>query len=798
MSTRRLPFRKKPNDIIQSRIEAVVNGGHKLFLMQELGPTLFIVREEYEEERSPPQVDQQVSTAANNNESNGNAITKTQKYKVAIGNMQKCTCGSSDICIHILFIMLKVLRVPKTNPVIWQHSLLEREINDCLSGRYRTADQSRRPTVRDYLKRSSKSSCDDDNNNNNAKRRQVEEGDTCPVCLDDLTNEDKELTYCKSGCGKQAHIKCMIMYAEHQKSVGKKVTCPLCRSDWGSMVLYDLKSELVAGNNASNHPKVRCCHCPSRTELHGTNYRCLVCADYDLCPRCFRSTAVHAQHPFVQRESPHHSWKPAPRVPRRDTISSQRRRLQQASSSSSSSTSSSLVRQIQHIQQYREFNSNDYELLLRLDEENRREQRRLNALTNTNDLYEDDAAVRVPLAIYLIQCIKACYTTFNNRTRATLNYNLPNMTNSVTCVQCNGRMSGTSNPVRLICGDWVHGTCVETLISSSIVNITSSTRTNNATDDHHDNSNNRTMSNQVKYPSCPKCKQCLYPGLKPRYKKKKKNDRKKKNKNKSDSQLLLSSNTGEMNNNNFIIEATGIHASNNNDNNSSINSLIQSNCRIHSQNKQSKRRPYQNTRTYGKRRNNSITINSMDNNNLSLNVSSQKSISTSIAKRGGKIHTINNFNNRRKGSRQSLVGLRRSHSAGTNSAVTQSCIENVENYKDAANDGESTLVLQTISLGSSLPTNNVDNNKNNNDRRLIASSSGQSRSSRLKISKNRANRMPNLRQDVLSGSGIRFGGGILNALISSNGNVQNNNNSVKRVNKRANGKVFRGLTFRRT
>ena len=346
----------------------------------------------------------------------------------------------------------------------------------------------------------------------------------------------QSLTYCKHGCGKQAHLKCMIMYAEHQKSVGKKVTCPLCRADWGQMALYELKSELASASTENRkHPKVRCCHCPSRTELIGQNYRCLVCNDYDLCPRCFRTTAVHAQHPFVYRETPSDEWKPAPRVPRRNAQLSQRRRLQQASSASSS-----LVRQIQQIQQYREFNSNDYELLLRLDEENRRQQRRLNALTDTNDLYQDNSSIRIPLAVYLVQCIKACYTTFNTRTRANLNYNLKSMTSSSTCVQCNGRMSGTDNPIRLICGDWVHGECVEKLISSSMVHLTNG----NSRD------SNENINESKTYPCCPKCKQCLYPGLKSKKRKLSKNRKKKINNQKTA--------TEDESDSTFIIAATGI------------------------------------------------------------------------------------------------------------------------------------------------------------------------------------------------------------------------------------------------
>ena len=79
-------------------------------------------------------------------------------------------------------------------------------------------------------------------------------------------------------------------------------------------------------------------------------------------------------------------------------------------------------------------------------------------------------------------------------------------------------MAGTDNPIRLICGCWIHGTCVKSLIASSTL-----TNNNNAAVGEGVNGNDENQQNnsrtQMKYPSCPKCKQCLYPGLKPRYKK---------------------------------------------------------------------------------------------------------------------------------------------------------------------------------------------------------------------------------------------------------------------------------------
>lgn len=51
-----------------------------------------------------------------------------RKFKVYIGTLQSCSCGDAEICIHILFVMLKVLRVPREMPILWQKSLIDSEV----------------------------------------------------------------------------------------------------------------------------------------------------------------------------------------------------------------------------------------------------------------------------------------------------------------------------------------------------------------------------------------------------------------------------------------------------------------------------------------------------------------------------------------------------------------------------------------------------------------------------------------------------------------------------------------------
>jgi hypothetical protein len=72
-----------------------------MFLLQRRGPTCFVLKDG--------------STGLNNT--------------VQIGAMQSCTCqrkckaATTELCTHIVFVMVKVLRIPAGNPIVWQHSL---------------------------------------------------------------------------------------------------------------------------------------------------------------------------------------------------------------------------------------------------------------------------------------------------------------------------------------------------------------------------------------------------------------------------------------------------------------------------------------------------------------------------------------------------------------------------------------------------------------------------------------------------------------------------------------------------
>jgi hypothetical protein len=73
-----------------------------MYVMQQCGPTSFIVKED----------------------------ATDKQHHVTIGSLQQCSCQkraqgiAPELCRHIIFVMIKVLKVPSENPLCWQLSLV--------------------------------------------------------------------------------------------------------------------------------------------------------------------------------------------------------------------------------------------------------------------------------------------------------------------------------------------------------------------------------------------------------------------------------------------------------------------------------------------------------------------------------------------------------------------------------------------------------------------------------------------------------------------------------------------------
>jgi hypothetical protein len=129
----------------------------RLYLVQEPGPSCFIVRCEGGDAapsavptidpRDDDSIDVRAAVMSADPE-----LTLAQvpgMYRVTIGDVQGCTCGQEDTCVHVLFVMLRIMRLEPDNPLVWQRSLVDAEVDRLLEerelARLRALDNARLP-----------------------------------------------------------------------------------------------------------------------------------------------------------------------------------------------------------------------------------------------------------------------------------------------------------------------------------------------------------------------------------------------------------------------------------------------------------------------------------------------------------------------------------------------------------------------------------------------------------------------------------------------------------------------------
>jgi len=379
MAGRACSWRQKPPEGFADQLAAV--SSVRMFLLQEIGPTSFVIKEASPERSESDAVtapplretldDEAVALAAGYPATAAAAADARalaaaapvrrrrageDKFKVQIGYEMKCSCKAKGgiPCKHLLFVLLKLLRVPPENPFLWQGSLLDHEIDQVLRGRYQAASSKRNKAQSAEAGKEG------------VLVKPVEPGDVCAICQEDLCDDEGEIVtdngpmvYCKQSCGNSVHAKCMKVWAEHKASVGDKITCPFCREDWGPGAVETIKKEIRQSRRPPNvHYGVTCNSCKSGP-ITGNRFRCLVCADLDLCERCFCRTQAHKDqgHPFVSRPTIDSNWETATRPP---PVTGTRRTR---AATDEQVVPAELVNELQT----RELGVEDYELLLQLD-----------------------------------------------------------------------------------------------------------------------------------------------------------------------------------------------------------------------------------------------------------------------------------------------------------------------------------------------------------------------------------------------------------------------------------------------
>lgn len=312
--TRFTKWQREVSDAVSWHQDQALNA--TIFLLRETGPTSFVLKEDDVEKR----------------------------VRVTLGDPHTCTCDvfrrESVPCKHICWIILKKFKWPRNNELAFQHGLVEREINLLLRGP--------RSSTRAINTVNADKKGDRGEETGTLRQREITKVDVCPICQEELLTKHTPVTYCKFGCGNSIHIKCMKVWAEHQRNSTKdnEIKCPICRASFGSY--YKLLEELrnSSGENDPGldvHFSTTCTGC-GMCPIKGKCYKCTTCESVHLCNTCFHGNK-HRQHTFEFRNKRSQRWRQA----------------------KSRSNNSAFEMSILNDLGAREITEDDYDLLLQLD-----------------------------------------------------------------------------------------------------------------------------------------------------------------------------------------------------------------------------------------------------------------------------------------------------------------------------------------------------------------------------------------------------------------------------------------------
>ena len=147
-------------------------------------------------------------------------------YNVMIGQTPACNCPDygrkgNTSCKHVLFVFLRVLRVPSTNPVVWQAALLKQELVEIFAAAPSVGTGPlASAAVRSTFARVNGASADDCPLAGAAaeiQRRPV--SGPCPICFEEMIEneegkcEAEETVWCHATCGLSVHATCFRQWA---------------------------------------------------------------------------------------------------------------------------------------------------------------------------------------------------------------------------------------------------------------------------------------------------------------------------------------------------------------------------------------------------------------------------------------------------------------------------------------------------------------------------------------------------------------------------------------------------------
>jgi hypothetical protein len=165
------------------------------FSVEPRSPTRFLLREVF---RSP---------------------IRSPHFVVSVGFSQRCNCPSRDICVHIIYVMMRVFGVPHDSDLLWHGHLTVHQLSSLLDGRVaglRVRERVPAPCAP---------------NRERVHRLQITSDDHCPICYDRLVDGDpSRIAWCSFGCGGNFHLECVQAWIDSQAADGAAGSCPFCRA----------------------------------------------------------------------------------------------------------------------------------------------------------------------------------------------------------------------------------------------------------------------------------------------------------------------------------------------------------------------------------------------------------------------------------------------------------------------------------------------------------------------------------------------------------------------------------------
>lgn len=155
-------------------------------------------------------------------------------YRVTLsGEGSDCKCPdfakSTGVCKHILFVMLRVLRLDRTDQRVWQTSLTLSELRPLLT-RFREGTRLGSVSASDAVMRGYQEAYSQGESECPSQRPLPAE---CPICFDEIASPQGQADVCAVAtcrcCAHHFHVDCQRRWAESSRGDNK---CPLCRNPW--------------------------------------------------------------------------------------------------------------------------------------------------------------------------------------------------------------------------------------------------------------------------------------------------------------------------------------------------------------------------------------------------------------------------------------------------------------------------------------------------------------------------------------------------------------------------------------